>query len=125
MLLDTSAWIEFFKGSEKGKQVGKILESEENFTSIVTFAEVTNWSLRNNLEGKINSYINGIRKGSETIDLDEKMMILAGRLNYERKKSAKEWGMMDSFILATSLLYDLKILTKDSQFEDLDNVEIL
>jgi len=125
MLFDTSAWIEFFQGTRKGKKVRQFLKVEENFTNIVSFAEVINWCLRNNLENRINSYIEGIKKGSEILDLDEKIITLAGRLNYERKMVVKNWGMMDSFIFATSLLYDLKILTKDLQFKDLQNVEIL
>ena len=125
MLFDTSAWIEFFQGTEKGKKVREFLKSEENFSSIVTFAEVINWSLRNSLESKISHYIMAIKKGSEIIDLDETIITLAGRLNYERKIAVKNWGMMDSFILSTSLLYDLKILTKDLQFNDLPNVVIL
>lgn len=32
--------------------------------------------------------------------------------------------MIDSFILATSLIYGLKILTKDSQFKNIPNVEL-
>lgn len=124
MLFDTSAWIEFFQGTQKGKKVRQFLKAEENFTNIVSFAEVINWCLRDKLENRINSYIEGVKKGSEIIDLDEKIITLAGRLNYERKKFVKNWGMMDSFILAT-LLYDLKILTKDLQFKDLQNVEIL
>jgi len=42
MLLDTSVWIEFFQGTEKSKKVEDILKTEENFTSIVTLAEVVN-----------------------------------------------------------------------------------
>jgi len=34
-------------------------------------------------------------------------------------------GMPDSFVLATGRLYDLKILTKDSDFGDLGEAEIL
>jgi predicted nucleic acid-binding protein len=81
--------------------------------------------LRNNLENKIDSYVNGIKKVSGVLDLDENIITLAGRLNFERKKMVRNWGMMDSFILATSLLFNLKILTKDLQFKDLKNVEIL
>ncbi len=125
MLFDTSAWIEFFQGTEKGKKVREFLKSKENFTNIVTFAEVINWCLRNRLESKIRPYISAIKKGSQIIALDETIITLAGRLNYERKMAIKDWGMMDSFILATSLLYELKILTKDSQFKDLSNVVIL
>jgi predicted nucleic acid-binding protein len=125
MLFDTSAWIEFFQGTERSKKVQESLRIEENFTSIVTFAEVINWCFRNKLESKISSYIKAIKQGSELIDLDETIVTLAGRLNYERKMIVKDWGMMDSFILATSLVYDLKILTKDLHFKDLSNAVIL
>lgn len=125
MLFDTSAWIEFLTGSEKGKRIEEILNKEENFTSITTLAEITFWCLKNNLENKIESYLSGINKGSKILDLNQNLVTLAGRLNYERKGTNKNWGMMDSFVLATSFLYGLKILTKDSDFKDLPNAEIL
>src|SRR3989344_6549975 len=125
MLLDTSAWIELFQGTEKTLVVKNILEKEENFTSTITFAEVVNWCLKNSKEDKITEYIEGIKDGSTILDLNEAIIISAGKLNYERKKIVKNWGMVDSLILATSLFYDLKIITKDSHFKDLENVEIL
>ncbi len=125
MLFDTSAWIEFFQGTEKGKGVGNILNTEENFTSIVTFPEIVNWCLKNNIQDKIKIYIEGIKNGSTVLELNEPIAIVAGKLNYERKKVVKNWGMIDSIILATAQIYNLKGLTKDSQFKDLSNVEIL
>ncbi len=125
MLFDTSVWIEFFQGTERGKKVRNYLKAEENFTSMITFAEVINWCLRNNLEKKIDTYVNAIKKVSKVLDVDENIVTLAGRLNFEKKKIVRNWGMMDSFILATSLLYNLKILTKDLHFKDLENVEIV
>jgi predicted nucleic acid-binding protein len=125
MLLDSSAWVEFFQGAEKWETVGNILKTEENFTSAATFAELTEWCLRNNRQDMIKDYINAVKNASRIIDLEENIIIAAGRLNYERKKTTKNWGMMDSFILATSLIYNLKILTKDSHFRDLENAEML
>ncbi len=125
MLLDTSAWIEFFQGTEKGKKIEDILRNEENFTSIVTFPEIVNWCLKNNIQDKIKTYIEGIKNGSTILELNEPIAIVAGKLNYERKKIVKNWGMIDSIILATAQIYNLNVLTKDSQFKDLSNVEIL
>lgn len=125
MLLDTSAWIELFQETDKTAAVKDILETEENFTSAITFAEIVYWCSRNNLDEKIPAYLDGIRNGSTILNLNETIIISAGKLNYERKKTIKNWGMMDSLILATSMLYDLKILTKDSHFEDLENVKML
>ena len=123
LLLDSSAWIEFFIGSEKGKHVKEILEQEECYASIVTLAEVTNWALKEKRDAK--QLIDTIEKSGSIIKIDDDIAILAGKLNFERKRIIKKWGMLDSFILASGVIYDLKILTKDHDFEDLTNVELL
>jgi predicted nucleic acid-binding protein len=64
MLFDTSAWIEFFQGTEKGKIIETLLKKENNFTSIVTFAELTHWCMRTGQEHKIKDCLDGIKKGS-------------------------------------------------------------
>ena len=125
MLLDTSAWIELFQETDRTAIVKNVLETEENFTSTITFAEMVNWCFRNKKEDKITAYLKGIRHGSTILDLNEAIIISAGKLNYERKKIVKNWGIVDSLILSTSLFYNLKILTKDNHFKDLENVEIL
>ena len=123
ILLDSSAWVEFFIKSEKGQAVKKYIGIEECYTSIVTLAEISNWAMRENLNGK--NLIKFIINSSKILDLNFEISFLAGEINFKRKKIVKNWGMVDSIILATSLYYDLKILTKDSDFKDLENVEIL
>lgn len=123
ILLDSSAWVEFFIKSEKGEVVKNILKTKECYTSIVTLAEISNWAMKENLNGK--ELAQFIINSSIVLNLNFQISFLAGELNFKRKKIIKNWGMVDSWILATSLLYDLKILTKDSHFKDLENVEIL
>jgi len=125
VLFDTSAWIEFFDGTDKSRLVEDTIKTKEIFTTEITYAEIVTWCLRNKLEHKIRDYIEGIKKGSKILELNEAIIISAGKLNYERKKVVKNWGMIDSLILSTALFYGLKILTKDSHFKGLDNVEIL
>jgi PIN domain nuclease of toxin-antitoxin system len=50
MLLDTSAWIEFFVGGERGRSVSDVLASGDCSTSIVTIAEVTTWAFKKGLD---------------------------------------------------------------------------
>ncbi len=125
MLLDTSAWIELFQDTDKCLIVQEILKNEENFTSEITFAEIVNWCFKSKMEHMMMEYIEGIKKGSRILELNETILISAGKINHQRKKIVKNWGMVDSLILATSLYYDLKILTKDMHFKDLENAEIL
>ena len=123
VILDSSAWVEFFIKSEKGLLVKNTIKNKEGYTSIVTIAEISNYAMKENLDGKeLAKFITGSTK---ILDLNLQICFLAGELNYKRKKIVKNWGMIDSIILATALFYDLKILTKDSHFKDLENVEIL
>ena len=87
MLFDSSAWIEFFQGTENSKIIENILQSEDNFKSEVTFAEVVNWCLKNKIAHRIPEYIEGIKKGSRILFLSESIIISAGKINYERKKT--------------------------------------
>lgn len=123
MLFDTSAWVEFFIKSKQGEKVRNYLKSEKCHTSMVTIAEISNWAIKQNLDG--NELVRFIALSTEILDLNADIAFLAGGLNYQRKKIEKNWGMIDSLILSTSLFYNLKILTKDSQFKDLSNAELL
>jgi predicted nucleic acid-binding protein len=123
MLLDTSAWIEFFIGSEKGKRVKEVLYTYNCYSSIVTLAEVTNWALKEDRDVKV--LVEAIKHLSNIIKLDDDISVLAGKLNFGRKKSNKKWGMLDSFILASGTIYGLKVLTKDNDFKDISDAEML
>ena len=123
VLLDSSAWIELFDATEQGKQVHRILSKNDCYSSIVTLAEVTSWALRKGINP--NPLIDIITKTSSILDLDDEIVILAGRLHFERRKKNKKWGMLDSFILATARTYELKVLTKDNDFKDILDAEIL
>ena len=123
VLLDSSAWVEFFIKSEKGGIVKNYLKTEECQTSIVTLAEISNWAMKQNLNGK--ELVQFIINSSKVLNLNFEISFLAGELNFKRKKIVKNRGMVDSLILSTALLYDLKILTKDSHFKDFGSVEIL
>ncbi len=125
MLLDTSAWVEFFKDTEKRETVWAALNSRKCFTSIVTLAELSNWCLKNHLEEELRPYVEGIKANSQVLDASENIAITAGKLNYEMKKAGKKWGMIDSIITATAQAYGLRVLTKDSHFSDLPNVLLL
>ena len=123
MLLDTYAWIEFFQGSEKGKKVENILKREKCYTGIVSLAEVIEWCLKNDFNPK--KFLDIINKGSIVIGLNESIVLLAGEINFQNKKRISNWGMIDSLIYATTLFYELKVITGDKHFQDLANVVFL
>ncbi|MGI0003915.1 MAG: PIN domain-containing protein [Candidatus Nitrosotenuis sp.] len=123
MLFDTSAWIEFFLATEKGRKVKEFLKNNDVFTSVITLGELVNWCLKNDL--RYEKFIEEIKLYSKILELDENIATMAGRLNYERKRSIKNWGMADSIVLGTSMIYDLNVLTTDNHFKGLPNAVII
>jgi len=122
MLLDSCMWVELFLGSEKGKEVEKLLIEKECFTSIVSIGEITNWGLNEGLDYK--DLILRIKKLSKIVNIDENIMELAGKMNYERKKKLHNWGMLDSLIYASARIYGLDVLTMDHHFEGLEGAVV-
>jgi predicted nucleic acid-binding protein len=123
MILDSSAWIEFFNRNNQGERVKEVLDGGNCNTCITSIAEVTNHAVKKGIDA--NPLIDKIEQLSEVIDMDRDIATMAGRINFERKKQVKKWGMLDSFVLASALKYDQKILTTDSDFKDLENAEVL
>ena len=116
-VLDTFAWIEYFNGSESGKKVDEIIESEENeiFSSIITIAEVASILKRNEEDVEL-----GYKK---MIDLSKLYFINsefakeAGILHAEIKKNIKDFGLADAFVLLTARKLKAKIVTGDPHFK--------
>src|SRR3989344_3026542 len=123
MMLDTAAWIEFFNKTNNYARVKECLETKNCYTSIVSIAEISQWARRQNIDGQF--LIIKIGEHSKLIPITQKIAFIAGELNHQRKKANIKWGMMDSFIVATAQSYGLSILTKDTHFKDIDNVELL
>ena len=123
MLLDSYAWIEFFQASEKGKRVEQILSSKKCYTSIVSVSEVIEWCLKNSRDYQ--DRISRMERLSQIIPLNKKIVMLSGKINFEHKKKIKGWGMMDSMIYSTAVIYGLRVLTGDQHFKKLDNAEML
>ena len=57
--------------------------------------------------------------------VDRSIALLAGELNYKRKKTVKDWGMADSVILATARSASAMVVTGDRHFVGLPEAIIV
>jgi predicted nucleic acid-binding protein len=57
--------------------------------------------------------------------VDRQIALLAGELNHTLKKTVKDWGMMDSMILATARAGSAKVVTGDAHFTGLPDAIML
>jgi predicted nucleic acid-binding protein len=119
-VIDSFAWIEYFIGSEPGKIVKQYIESGDSVTPSIVIAELSSKYHREKIDFK--SRLNFIKMKSSISILNEEIAIIAGKINSERKKKVKNWGIVDSIIMATANLLNARVVTGDEHFKDVEKV---
>ena len=118
-VIDAYAWIEYLIGSDTGAKVYAILEKEniETYTCAVTVAEVVSKVAR---EGKdIKVAYDVLLSNSKVINADEELSKDAGLVHAEVRKTEKDFGLADAYVLATARKLKSKILTGDPHFKNM------
>ena len=116
---DSSAWIEYFIGSKKGRIVKQILEGEEHiFTPSICIMEIKHKYLQ---EGqKFQDRIEFICNHSSIVDIDQEIADAAADIKNKYKLYS-----VDALIYATAQRQESTLLTGDSHFKDLEKVILL
>ncbi len=126
-VIDTYAWIEYFKASRMGEVARKYIEGEHSATPTIVVSEVSR-KLRKDIdlgnetrEGRLQR-LEFIRASSRIVDLDFETAAEAGRIKEDLKVEAKGWGLADSIVLCTSQRLKGKVVTGDEHFRHFDDV---
>jgi predicted nucleic acid-binding protein len=117
-VIDSYAWIEYFRGSELGTKAKNYIESKEGATSVISIAELKEKYLREGWS-YFTSDLLFISSITTIVPLDKEIATSAGEINFERKKKVKDWGMSDAIVLATARKASAKVVTGDVHFRDL------
>ena len=123
-VIDSYAWVEYFRGTESGKRVRPYVEGDSAATSALTLAELREKYLREEWPS-FEVDLNFIASRTDVRPVDRQVSLLAGEINYERKKAKRDWGMADSVILATARSASAKVVTGDRHFEGLPDVILI
>jgi len=116
-VIDSYAWIEYFRGTSSGERAREFVEGGSAATSAITLAELQEKYLRE----KWNSFENDLKfitTKTTVISVNAKISILAGQINHQNKRKVKDWGMADSIILSTARISSAKVVTGDDHFKD-------
>jgi predicted nucleic acid-binding protein len=117
-LIDSWAWIEFFKGSKAGKKVKNFIENSDIVVmSAITMAEVYRWFLRSYTEADAEEARGVMREMCFTVPVSEEIAVDAARIKHRKK-----WGLGDSIIYATAKQEKAKVLTGDPDFKGVKDV---
>ena len=118
VLIDSWAWIEYFKGSKAGEKARKYIEGKEKaIISAINIAEVYRWILRFYDEKIAKEKINVMKERCFIIPVDEEIAIMAAKIRHKEKL-----GLGDAIIYATAKKENAFILTGDDDFRDKENV---
>lgn len=118
-LLDSFAWIEYFIGSNRGAKVKSYVEGiEPLYTPSICLTEIKSKYLRENKDPT--TRLEFIIERSFIIPLDTEIALLAAEIKQKYKLHT-----IDAIIYATAQHKQLTLVTGDSHFKDLPNVEFI
>ena len=122
-LLDTSAWVEYFKGTPSGVLVKTLIQNNTIYTSAITLAEISKWVSGYN--GNINFIIAHIKKNSIILLLDELILVQSGKNYALLRKVNKKISLIDVIIYTSAVIHDLTLVTCDRDFKGLADVDFI
>lgn len=111
IVFDTYAWIEFFKGTEKGKIVRNYLEKEEVLTPSIVLLELSYKADKENWNFK--DIFNFIKTNSRIVGIDIEFILSFGSFYNIIKKKIKKIGITDIIIMHSGNATNARILTGD------------
>lgn len=115
-VIDSYAWIEYFRGSPSGNRARQFIEKGSSATASITLVEMQEKYLRERWT-TFEVDLGFIATRTSVIPMDRELSISAGRINFENKKKIRNWGMADSIILATARILSAKVVTGDPHFK--------
>ena len=122
-VIDSYAWIEYFRGSKAGETAKEFIEGGGALTPTIVLAELSDKYLRERQDLAEDLFF--IKSKSHIVFLDEVTALEAGRLNVTMKKEVNGWGMADSIILATARKNNAKVVTGDEHFRKIKDTILL
>ena len=124
-MVDAWAWVEYLIGSEFGAKLKEVLDADGNevYTCAITLAEVISKVAR---EGRdVEAPYTMLLSNSQVININEDLSKHAGLLHCEMRKTLKDFGLADAYVLATARKLKAKVLTGDVHFKDVKEAVLI
>ena len=120
-VIDTYAWVEYFRGTEKGKKLQKLLEQEHRFiTPVCCVFELKSWALSENLD--FAAILNTVQSQSRIKPVSDSDWEEAAEARHKHRKTIKDFGLVDALIVVIQQRLKAKVVSGDKHFKTLRNV---
>ena len=120
-VIDSYAWIEYFKGSEEGKRAKRYTENGNCVTPTIVLAELSDKYHREGWK-YWEEDLEFILAKTEIVDLTKEIAIRAGKTKMMMRKRHPNFGLADAIIFETAQSVNAPVLTGDEHFKGLENV---
>ena len=119
-VIDSYAWVEYFKGTKRGEIAKEFIETKENATASIIITELSEKYERENKSFEEDMQF--ILSRTKIVPLNAEIALESGKVNCVNKKKIKNWGMADAIILATANILGAKVVTGDEHFRNLNSI---
>jgi len=123
-VMDTSAWIEVFRGSEKGKKITEyifpeLIEIASLITPSIVITEMKSIYIRSGEGDKFEYDLEKIRNLSEIEDkIKEHCAIIAGKIHGENHSRRIQISYVDCILWTLAREWNMKVLSTDKHFKE-------
>lgn len=124
-VVDAYAWIEYLKGSESGSKLKAVVDHDDSevYTCAVTIAEVVSKVARKGQD--VAGAYDVLLSNSQVVRVDEELSRETGLVHAEMRKTEKDFGLADAYVLATARKLKLKVLTGDLHFRNVKEAVLI
>lgn len=124
-VLDSFAWVEYFRGTEAGETVTEELETMVVGTPLVVVAELRDKYVREGIPGWPQD-LAFIKEVTALLPEDETIAVRAGETkNRMRSEGRRGFGLIDAIIYETARAVDAILVTGDPHFRGVRGVRNL
>jgi predicted nucleic acid-binding protein len=120
-VIDTYAWVEYFRGTDKGKKLKSLLEQNHRFfTPVCCIFELRSWALSDSLD--FTRILNVVRSVSGIEPINDDDWEEAAVVRHKHRKTIKDFGLVDALIVVVQQNRHAKVISGDRHFKTLKNV---
>ena len=112
LVIDSFAWVEYFRGGRIGGEVDSFLTNHDCATPTIVLAELSDKYAREHIAG-LSQDLDEIEARSALVPLDRGIAEDAGRVKTDARKRVADFPLADGIIYATAHVLHADVLTGD------------
>lgn len=124
-IIDTYAWVEYFRGSRQGLILSKLFSNTKNkfITLECCLAELKGYCLKHSVNYTRMQDI--VKRNSIILPILTDLWIKAAEIKFELRKGIQHFGLIDALLVAKQREIRCKIISGDPHFKTLKQIVYL